>query len=135
LGVFVLADDFTMDVQVQITLDPRWRAVGPKITQAIEIAARNVEKGGKDRITAWPAVDTSRTVNSIQAKPVGISSIGRGLMRGENLEWEIGPNTDYSAFIEFGTRYMRPRPFMVPALEDERPRLIKALSELLRGLT
>ena len=126
-----MADDFTMDVQVQITLDPRWRAVGLRVTQAIEIAARNVEKGAKHNISTEPdrAVDNAYTVNSIQAKPVG------GFLRGENLEWEIGPNTDYSAFIEFGTRYMRPRPFMVPALEDERPRLIKALEQLLRGLS
>jgi len=91
----------------------------------------NVEKGAKHNISTEPdrAVDNAYTVNSIQAKPVG------GFLRGENLEWEIGPNTDYSAFIEFGTRHMRPRPFMGPALEDERPRLIKALSELLRGLS
>ena len=120
--------DFTMNLAVEVTIDPRWRGVGPRVTQAVELAARNVEKGGKERIAAWPAVDTGDTKGSIEAKPAGGFT-------GENLEWTIGPSTEYSAFIEFGTRYMKARPFMVPALEDERPRLIKALSELLRGLS
>jgi len=124
-----------MNMKVEVTLDPRWRVVGQKVSQATEIAARNVEKGGKERIAAWPAVDTSATINSIKAKPEGLSAIPRGMMRAENLEWTIGPSTEYSAFIEFGTRYMRARPFMVPALEDERPRLIKALEQLMRGLS
>ena len=119
--------DFTMNLAVVVTIDPRWRAVGPRVTQAVELAARNVEKGGKERIAAWPAVDTSATINSIKAQPAGGFT-------GENLEWTIGPSTEYSAFIEFGTRYMKARPFMVPALEDERPRLIEALAQLMREL-
>ena len=119
--------DFTMNMKVEVTIDPRWRAVGPRVTQAVELAARNVEKGGKERIAAWPAVDTSATINSIKAQPAGGFT-------GENLEWRVGPSTEYSAFIEFGTRYMRARPFMVPALEDERPRLIEALTQLMREL-
>jgi len=126
LGVFVLAD-FTMNLAVEVTIDPRWRQLGARVPKAVEIAARNVEKGGKERIAAWPAVDTSATINSIKAQPAGGFT-------GENLEWTIGPSTEYSAFIEFGTRYMRARPFMVPALEDERPRLIEALTQLMREL-
>ena len=127
-GFFVLAD-FTMNLAVVVTIDPRWRQLGARVPKAVEIAARNVEKGGKQRIAAWPAVDTSATINSIKAQPAG------GLMEGESLAWNVGPSTEYSAFIEFGTRYMRARPFMVPALEDERPRLIKALEQLMRGLS
>ena len=117
-----------MDLKIEVKLNPRWRELGSRVTQAIEIAARNVEKDGKERIAAWPAVDTSATINSIKAQPAGGFT-------GENLEWRVGPSTEYSAFIEFGTRYMRARPFMVPALEDERPRLIKALEQLMRGLS
>ena len=126
---------FEMNTKFDIKLDPRWRAVGPQVSQAIEIAARNVEKGGKERIAAWPAVDTGATINSIQARPAGASAIGRGMMQADNMEWQIGPSTEYSPFIEFGTRYMRARPFMVPALEDERPRLIEALTQLMKKLT
>jgi HK97 gp10 family phage protein len=116
-----------MDMKVEVTIDPRWRQLGARVPQTVEIAARNVEKGGKARIAAWPAVDTATTMNSIEAKPAGGFT-------GENLGWRVGPVTGYSPFIEFGTRYMKARPFMVPALEDERPRLIEALTQLMREL-
>ena len=51
----VLAD-FTMNLAVEVTIDPRWRQLGARVPKAVEIAARNVEKGGKERIAAWPAV-------------------------------------------------------------------------------
>jgi len=98
------------------------------VTQTIELAARNVEKGGKERIAAWPAIDTGTTMNTIEAKPVG------NLMRAENLEWRVGPVTEYSPFIEFGTIYMRARPFMVPALESEAPRFREAIGQLMKEL-
>ena len=67
-------------------------------------------------------------MGSIAAKPVG------GFMRGENLEWRVGPVTEYSPFIEFGTVYMRARPFMVPALESEAPRFREAIEQLMKKL-
>ena len=100
----------------------------PQVTQATEIAARNVEKDAKARIAAWPAVDTATTMNSIKAEPEG------GFVRGENLAWRIGPVTEYSPFIEFGTVYMKARPFMVPALEGESPRFKEAITQLMKKL-
>ena len=126
-GFFILAE-FEMNLKIEVKLDPRWRELGNRVTQAIEIAARNVEKGGKERIAAWPAVDTGDTMGSIAAQPVG------GFMRGENLEWRVGPVTEYSPFIEFGTVYMRARPFMVPALESEAPRFREAIEQLMKEL-
>lgn len=32
----------------------------------------------------------------------------------------IGPNTEYAAFLEFGTRRMAARPYMRPALDSKR---------------
>ena len=117
-----------MNLKIEVTLNPRWRELGSRVTQAIELAARNVEKGGKERIAAWPAIDTGTTMNTIEAKPVG------NLMRAENLEWRVGPVTEYSPFIEFGTIYMRARPFMVPALESEAPRFREAIGQLMKEL-
>jgi len=120
--------EFEMNLEWVVHIDPRWRELGSRVPKAVEIAARNVEKGGKQRIAAWPAVDTGDTVNSIEAKPVGGFT-------GENLEWDIGPVTEYAPFVEYGTRYMQARPFMVPALEDERPRLQSALEQLMKELS
>ena len=120
--------EFTMDLKVEVTLNPNWRMLQPQVTQATEIAARNVEKDAKARIAAWPAIDTSATFNSIEAKPEG------GFMRGENLAWRVGPVTEYSPFIEFGTRYMKARPFMIPALEGEAPRFKEAMAQIVKKL-
>jgi len=117
-----------MDLKVEATLNPNWRVLQSQVTQATEIAARNVEKDAKARIAAWPAVDTGTTMNSIEAKPEG------GFMRGENLAWRIGPVTEYAPFIEFGTVYMKARPFMIPALEGEAPRFKEAIAQLMAKL-
>ena len=120
--------EINMDMKIEIKLNPEWRKFQAEVTQAIEIAARNVEKGGKERIAAWPAVDTGATMNSIEAKAVG------GFIKGENIEWRVGPTTEYAVFIEFGTWKMKARPFMIPALEDEGPRIEKAIKELMQRL-
>ena len=120
--------EINMEIKIELKLNPKWREFQPEVTQAIEIAARNVEKGGKERIAAWPAVDTGATMNSIEAKPAG------GFIKGENIEWRVGPVTEYAVFIEFGTWKMRARPFMIPALEDEGPRIEKAIKQLMGKL-
>lgn len=67
-----------------------------------------------------PATDTGRLVNSIRSDVSGKSA-------------EVSANTEYAAALEFGTSKMEPRPYLVPAMEKERPnfdrRIRQALSE------
>ena len=119
-----MANEFDMTVEIKVDLDPDWRRVEGKLKDVLQIAARNIEKDSKQRMHDWPAVDTSATVNSIMAHPADR----------EGLAWRIGPTTDYAPFIEFGTVRMRARPFMVPASEQEKPRLVKALSQVFKDL-
>jgi HK97 gp10 family phage protein len=55
-----------------------------------------------------PASDTGRLIGSIRADVAG-------------KEASVSANTVYAAPLEFGTRDIAPRPFMIPALEAERP--------------
>lgn len=55
-----------------------------------------------------PANDTSRLSGSIRADIEGKSA-------------EVSANTEYAAWLEFGTQKIEPRPFMFPAMEKERP--------------
>ena len=87
-----------------------------KIKTVVQIAARNIEKDAKQRMTDWPAVDTGDTRGSIFVDP-GTPSFSQ----------RIGPTTEYAPFIEFGTSRMSARPFMIPALEKEAPRFQDAL--------
>ena len=118
--------DFNMDMQVSVQLPQNWNQLGSKIRMVTEIAARHVETDGKRRIAEWPAVDTGATMNSINARPDDTDANG--------LSWKIGPSTEYAPFIEYGTVYMRARPFMTPALEQESPRFVEALRQVFNEL-
>ena len=114
--------DFNMNMQVSVQLPRNWRELEAKIRLTTEIAARHVETDSKARIAGSyneddRAVDTGTTMNTINARPEEFGG----------LSWKIGPSTEYAPFIEYGTVYMRARPFMTPALESEGPRFVEAI--------
>ena len=109
-----MPNEFGVDVTVTMRLDPRWRELESRFEQVVEIAARHVETKAKDDVP----YDTGATKNSINATPEG------------ELSWRIGPTTEYAPFLEYGTRHMVARPFLIPAVEQEVPRLRRALSQV-----
>ena len=118
-----MADKFEMNVDVKVDMSNYSNAVAKhpdKIKTVVQIAARNIERDAKQRMTDQDAVDTGATRNSIFVSP-GTPSFTQ----------QIGPTTEYAPFIEFGTRYMSARPYMIPALEKERKRFIEALAHVL----
>jgi HK97 gp10 family phage protein len=46
-------------------------------------------------------------------------------------EWvaEVGAEASYAMFVELGTRYIRARPFLYPAVQEELPRLETIICE------
>ena len=64
-----------------------------------------------------PATDTGRLANSIQADIQGKQAT-------------VFTNLEYAPWLEFGTQEMEPRPFMVPAMEKERPKFEQRLSRI-----
>jgi HK97 gp10 family phage protein len=46
----------------------------------------------------------------------------------------VGSAVEYAVFNEFGTRYMSPSPFMIPAVEGNREPFIAAMVVMLKGL-
>ena len=46
---------------------------------------------------------------------------------------EIGAEATYSAFVEFGTRYMRAQPFIFPALQEHLPVLEEIIGEAIEA--
>ena len=61
-----------------------------------------------------PASDTGFLVNSVSSK------VKR---EGKSVVGQIIASAPYAGFLEFGTSNIRPRPFMQPALEKNRPRI------------
>ena len=123
-GLFVfMAEKFEMNVDVKVDMSKFAKAVEKypdKIKEVVQIAARNIEKNSKMLITDLGAVDTGATRNSIFVSP-GTPSFSQ----------QIGPTTEYAPFIEFGTRFMPARAYMIPALEQERIRFMQAIVEVL----
>jgi len=64
-----------------------------------------------------PATDTGRLANSIVANIDGKTA-------------EVIADTEYAAWLEFGTQNMEARPFMVPAMEKERPKFEERLNKV-----
>jgi len=50
-------------------------------------------------------------------------------------EWvaEVGAEASYAVFVEFGTRYMRARPFLYPAVQEALPRLEAIILEAIEA--
>ena len=63
-------------------------------------------------------VDTGNLRSSISPRPVDATTA------------EVVSNTNYSVFVEYGTRRMAPRPHMRPALEKVAPAFAEAVAQL-----
>ena len=47
------------------------------------------------------------------------------------LGWEVGALAFYAGFVEFGTRYMRARPYLRPAVTEKMPEVREELKDAL----
>jgi len=114
-----MPNEFGVDATITFRLDPRWRELESRFQKVVEIAARHVETKAKDDVP----VKTGATKNSINASSEG------------ELSWRVGPTTEYAPFLEYGTRHMIARPFLIPAVELEAPRLERALIQVTQELS
>jgi HK97 gp10 family phage protein len=90
--------------------------MGPIIREMLEKSIRPVERRAKQLVP----VDTGRLRSSLA------SQIGPGQVP----EWaEAGTNVNYARFVEFGTKYMKAQPYLMPALEQSKPDIDLAIEE------
>tara|TARA_Y100000114_G_scaffold115597_1_gene109771 strand:- start:8835 stop:9299 length:465 start_codon:yes stop_codon:yes gene_type:complete len=68
-----------------------------------------------------PATDTGNLIKGISTEIVKKGKTIEGIVKA-NAKSENGAN--YAKFLEFGTVDMRPRPFLFPALEENRRKII-----------
>lgn len=47
-----------------------------------------------------------------------------------NLEARVGPQTHYSPYLEYGTRFMDAQPFVKPAFDEQRDKFLKDMKRL-----
>jgi HK97 gp10 family phage protein len=64
-------------------------------------------------------VRTGRLRNSVYWRKTGF------------LGYEVGARVFYAGFVEFGTRFMRARPYLRPAIEEKLPEIREELKDAL----
>jgi HK97 gp10 family phage protein len=115
---------------------------GAEIASAELVAAALNVQGDAKRNTP---VDTGRLRNSIavaegQSEVAALSGTATAStepapqIRAGMLTASIGTNVEYGPAIEFGVMGRPPRPFLVPAVEAERPQLLARLRSSLKEL-
>lgn len=103
----------TISVRVHSRVPAVSAAVQAKAGLALAKAAHDIEAHAK----TLAAVDTGLLKNSIRAEQEGAG-------------WQVVSPVDYSVYQEFGTRHTPAHPYMLPALEFVRPKLIAALRQI-----
>lgn len=51
-------------------------------------------------------------------------------MKDSGLTAEVGPETEYSPYLEYGTRFMEAQPFIKPSLDEVGPKFHRDLRKL-----
>ena len=66
-------------------------------------------------------------------KPTGTTKRSVGLeIKDEGLAAESAPETEYSPYLEYGTRFMDAQPFVRPALEEQATQFKSDMQKLVR---
>lgn len=101
-----------------------------RIQRKLEKAPENIQRGAQTEIT--------RAAYAIEAGAKRRTPVKTGRLRSsirtdvKKLAADIGTNTEYAPFVEFGTVKQRAQPFLFPAYEQERKKFIKNLKQLLK---
>jgi HK97 gp10 family phage protein len=106
-------------------LAAKFKAIGKQVyteqEQGVLLAAMYVER---DAIINAP-VDTARLRNSIASRIAQND--------GTNIVAEVGTNVQYAQAVEFGTSRMPARPFMLPAFENNKQKILKQLAKAFKN--
>ena len=89
------------------------------IRRIVRATAVSVGSEAREIIREKDIIDNGTLLNSIQTRKVRL----------DTFEFTVGnlPITFYGKFHEFGTRYMKARPFLAPAAEFGRKKLVDRL--------
>jgi hypothetical protein len=114
-------------MDIHFTLDDRGlRALQSRapglIDDALAKVALQTANRAQANIRAVNAIDTGFMINTTRARKV------------KDLTWSVGTAADYGVYIEYGTRYVSPRPWLGPAMRDARKTFGQIAQSLLRSI-
>ena len=100
-----------------------------ELEQMLIRSALRMERDGKKNATSYPKVQTGRLRSSITGLVDAPLGSPRVVLRAGGSS--SGSDVDYAEYVEFGTRYIKPRLFLGRAVRSESERLPDRLSSLL----
>ena len=100
-----------------------------ELEKILTTAALRMERDAKINATSYPKVVTGRLRSSITGLVDAPLGSPRVVLRAGGSS--SGSDVDYADYIEFGTRYIKPRLFLGRAVRSESERLPDRLSSLL----
>lgn len=94
----------------------------PRVKEAVKKNGAELDRVMKRNATFVKGYQTGETKRSIntQLKDAGYTSVTK-------------PTTEYSGWLETGTRFMNAQPFVAPSLKEQEPKFIKDIEKASRG--
>ena len=100
-----------------------------ELERILTVSALRMERDAKLNATSYPKVRTGRLRSSITGLIDAPMGVPRVVLRAGGSS--SNRDVDYAEYVEFGTRYIKPRLFIGRAVDAERERLPDRLSSLL----
>ena len=111
-----------------------------EIEGADELVRSITKRVGRDRVNGVIRKNTidaqrrmMRNATFVKGYQTGFTkrSISFNLLPLE-LVGEVGPGSDYSVYLEYGTRYMDAQPFVIPTRNEQAPIFLRDMKNLIR---
>jgi HK97 gp10 family phage protein len=111
-------------MSIQVDVDVKG---GREFAVAMNSFDSGMQRRVHERLRGWAADVKAEADKKVPVKTGQL----RGSIYSEVSEWVamVGAEASYAVFVEFGTRYMRARPFLYPAVQEHLPRLEAVICE------
>jgi HK97 gp10 family phage protein len=113
---------------IEVSIDV---AGATEFTQALKQFDSGMQRQVHERLRNWAEEVKTSARRQVPVKTGHL----RGSIYAKMGEWiaDIGAEATYAIFVELGTRYMRARPFLYPAVQEALPHLETIISEAIEA--
>ena len=121
-----------------IGLDKLEKALKPNATladvkKAVKTNGSQLQRKMQKKADFRGHYEWKKGIGEVKVKPTGTTKRSIGLeMQDGGFTASVGPDTEYSPYLEFGTRFMDAQPFIKPALEEQERQFFVDLEKLMR---
>lgn len=101
--------------------------IAEALKKSSEEASQNISENAvqhiKDRIVANGQVNTGAMLNSVEA------------IHSQNDSYDVTVGADYAIYQNYGTKFIPPRPFFEPGIEDTKPDIDSEMQKIVDSIS